>query len=233
MSSRRVPYASCFRLPCPVAKTIDRTRYPPSPAGDRPHAPREEGHHGSRSPPVARGLAPRPAGQGQQPAGQRACSVRQAPVRTWLLRGMLSKGGASPSLVGAHAGHASEVEELHSIPPQAVRRAGRHGAADGSAGADIAADARPTQAPSLHQGLPRVTFHRSPHRCTQRAANPDLLAWGTRHRRWRSAASRVVDPLTPPALRFNAARGTRRSGLGESVTTCSITCSSSRTWPGQ
>jgi hypothetical protein len=140
MSSRRVPYASCFRLPCPVAKTIDRTRYPPSPAGDRPHAPREEGHHGSRSPPVARGLAPRPAGQGQQPAGQRACSVRQAPLRTWLLRGMLSKGGASPSPVGAHAGHAPEVEELHSIPPQAVRRAGRHGAADGSAGADMSAD---------------------------------------------------------------------------------------------
>ena len=97
----------------------------------------------------------------------------------------------------------------------------------------MSAEARPKQAPSLHQGLPRGTFHSSPRRCTQRAANPHRLAWSTRNIRWRSAASRVVDPLAPPALRFNAARGTRRSGLGESVTTCSITCSSSRTWPGQ
>jgi hypothetical protein len=88
-----------------------------------------------------------------------------------------------------------------------------------------------------------------PHRCTRacragrfiarRAAapnglpTPELLAWSTRHRRWRSAASRGVDPLTPPALRFNAARGARRAGRGEGVPTGATACSSPRTRPGR
>jgi hypothetical protein len=116
MSSRRVLCASCCCLPCPVAKTLARPRYPPPPAGDRPSAPREEAHHGPRSPPVALGLAQRPAGQGQQPAGRRACGARPAPVRTWRLRGSLSKGGARSPPVGAHAGPAPEAGGVRPVP---------------------------------------------------------------------------------------------------------------------
>jgi hypothetical protein len=109
-------YASFFCLPCPVAKTIDRTLYPPSPAGDRPQAPRDEGNHGPRSPPVTRGLAQRPAGQGKQPAAQRACGARPAPLSTLLLRGSLSKCGARSPPVGAHASHAPATGRVRPVP---------------------------------------------------------------------------------------------------------------------
>jgi hypothetical protein len=161
MSSRRALCASFLRLPCPVAKTLARPRYPPSPAGARPQARWDEANHAPRSPPVIHGLAQRPAGQGKSAAGQRACGALPAPLRAWRLRGSLSKGGASPSPVGAHAGHAPEVGALPPSPPRAGRRAGRHGAADGSAGADMSAGARPKPAPSFPQGLPRGTFEGS------------------------------------------------------------------------
>jgi len=186
-----------------------------------------------RAPPVTRGLAPRPAGQGQQPAGHRACGALPAPLSALLLRGSLSKCGARPSPVGEYAGHAPETGGVRPVPAWLRETRDDEGL--------------PTdrQVPTYWQTRGRNKRHRFTRACrvgrfiAHRAAapnglpTPDLLAWRTRNRRWRSAASRVVDPLTPPALRLNAARGTRRSGLGESVTTCAITCSSSRTWPGQ
>jgi hypothetical protein len=69
-----------------------------------------------RSPPVTRGLAQRPAGQGKQPAGQRACGALQAPLSALLLRGSLSKCGASPSPVGEYAGHAPEPGGVRPVP---------------------------------------------------------------------------------------------------------------------
>jgi hypothetical protein len=233
MSSRRALCASFFCLPFPVAKTIARTLHPSPPAGDRPQATRDEANHGPHSPPVTRGIAQRPAGQGKKPAGQRACGALHAPLRTWLLRGSLSKCGARSPPVGEHAGHAPETGSVRPVP------AWRRETSD--------AEGVPTdrQVPKCRQERGR----NKPHRCTRacsvgrfiahRAAapngrpTPDRLAWSTRHIRWRSAASRVVDPLAPSALGFNAASGTRRSGLGERVTTRSITCSSSRMWPGQ
>jgi hypothetical protein len=233
MSSRRALCASCLSLPCPVAKTLARTLHPASPAGDRPQARWAEANHGPRSPPVTRGIAQRPDGQGKKPAGQRACGALQAPLRTLLLRGSLSKGGARPPPVGGHAGHAPETGGVRPVPAWPRETSDDEGL--------------PTdrQVPTCRQKRGRNKPHRFTRACSvgrfraHRAAapnglpTPDLLAWSTRNIRRRSAASRVVDPLTPPALGFNAARGTRRSGLGESVTTCSITCSSSRTWPGQ
>jgi hypothetical protein len=233
MSSRRVLCASFFCLPFPVAKTIARTLHPSPPAGDRAQARWDEANHRPRSPPVTRGVAQRPAGQGKKPAGQRACGALQAPLRTLLLRGSLSKCGARSPPAGEHAGHAPAAGGVRPVPAWLRETSDDEGL--------------PTdrQVPTCGQKRGRHTAHRCPRACrvgrfrAHRAAAPngrpppDLLAWSTRHIRRRSAASRVVDPLTPPALGFNAARGTRRSGLGESVTTCSITCSSSRTWPGQ
>ena len=233
MSSRRVLCASFFCLPFAVAKTIDRRLYPSSPAGYRAQARWDEANHGPRSPLVTLGVAQRPAGQGKKAPGQRACGALQAPLRTLLLRGSLSKCGARSPPVGEHAGHAPAAGGVRPVPAWLRETSDDEGL--------------PTdrQVPTCRQVRGRNTPHRFTRACSvgrfiaHRAAapnglpTPDLLAWSTRHIRWRSAASRVVDPLTPPALRCNAARGTRRSGLGESVTTCSITCSSSRTWPGQ
>ena len=233
MSSRRALCASCLSLPCPVAKTIARTLYPSSPAGDRPQARWDEANHVPRSPPVTLGIAQRPAGQGKKPAGQRACGARHAPLSTLLLRGSRSKCDARSPPVREHAGHAPAAGRVRPVPAWLRETSDDEGL--------------PTdrQVPKCRQKRGRNKPHRFTRACSvgrfiaHRAAapnglpTPDLLAWSTRNIRRRSAASRVVDPLTPPALGFNAARGTRRSGLGESVTTCSITCSSSRTWPGQ
>jgi hypothetical protein len=240
MSSLRALCASFFCLPCPVAKTIDRTLHPSSPAGDRPQATWDEANHVPRSPPVTLGIAQRPAGQGKKPAGQRACGALHAPLRTLLLRGSLSKCGARSPPVGEHAGHAPETESVRPVPAWL-----RETSDDEGLPTDRQVPKCRRQVPKCRQKRGRNKPHRFTRACSvgrfiaHRAAapnglpTPDLLAWSTRNIRWRSAASRVVDPLTPPALRFNAARGTRRSGLGESLTTCSITCSSSRTWPGQ
>jgi hypothetical protein len=233
MSSLRALCASFFRLPFPVAKTIDRTLHPSSPAGDRPQATRDEANHGPQSPPVTLGIAQLPAGQGKKPAGQRACGALHAPLSTLLLRGSLSKWCARSPPVGEHAGHAPETGRVRPVPAW-LRET--------SDDEELPTD---RQVPKCRQKRGRNKPHRFTRACSvgrfiaHRAAapnglpTPELLAWSTRHIRRRSAASRVVDPLTPPALGFNAARGTRRSGLGESVTTCPITCSSSRTWPGQ
>jgi hypothetical protein len=69
-----------------------------------------------RSPPVARGLAQRPAGQGKKAPGQRSCGALQAPLSTLLLRGSLSKCGARSPPVGEHASHAPETGRVRPVP---------------------------------------------------------------------------------------------------------------------
>jgi hypothetical protein len=116
MSSRRVLCASCFCLPCPVAKTIDPTLYPSSPAGYRRQARWDEATLGR-----ARLLSPlaspnAPPVRGSSRPAREPTARGPAPLSALLLRGSLSKGGARPSPVGAHAGHAPATGGVRRVP---------------------------------------------------------------------------------------------------------------------